>query len=390
MRKVVVCIADGMGDIPASGPDGRTPLEAASTPVLDSMTRHGVAGLCYTIPRGFDPDSDVGNMALLGYAPERYHTGRGPIEALSLDITPAADDLIWRLSLTNATGLGTDDSILSAGATELGCEEGPRLIRAMQHLFGGEDYTFYANEWYRHILVQHRAEAEQIALPPLPGPQSMLKQPMGAALGRYTPRIRLLMEALHTFLNSQSKTANLAWVWGQGRPLCLPSFEQQHKRRGCLVTGVSLLRGLARAASLELFAWPEFTGRADTDLRAKAAAASNFLQMGGDVAFVHVEAPDCCGHDGDYAGKKAAIERIDGELLAPLYRAFPDAVFLVTCDHFTPVSTGAHHPGPVPYLITHPSLPDSGIPRMTEGYCQAGALVTSGPALLEKVLSIVP
>jgi 2,3-bisphosphoglycerate-independent phosphoglycerate mutase len=390
VRKLIYCIADGMADVPAYCEQGITPLRAATTPVLDTMARHSVAGLCHVIPHGLPPDSDVGNMALMGYDPLQYHTGRGPIEALGMDAIrlPAgsisSDDLVWRLSLVCAEG---QSQMLrdahGGGVTNDQADRLAAMFDSALDAFSGGNLRVFANETYRHILVQRGGACFPEAGLPVPGPHTLLGRSLRETAAVYPSVLHQALEIMNRIAAEDAAPPDAVWLWGQGPLPVLPDFAVQHGLKACMVAGVSLLRGLGRAAGMQVVEDDAFTGTPATDLRAKARAAIAFLKNGGDAAFVHVEAPDHCAHAGDAAGKLAALEAFDRELLAPLVSALPEAVFVVTCDHLTSSATRTHERGAVPFLIHRKGLEFLPCDEFSEEGCSGLGEVESGPALLE-------
>ncbi|UZP68858.1 alkaline phosphatase family protein [Desulfovibrio mangrovi] len=389
MRKLVYCIADGMADVPAYCAGGMTPLRAAKMPILDSMARHSVAGLCHVIPDLLPPDSDVGNMALMGYDPLRYHTGRGPIELLGMAAASDAfaispDDLVWRLSLVCTEG--PECIMRDAHGGGIFDEQARSLIAAMsaelETVTGGE-FLVLPNEAYRHILVQRGAAAKPEASMRFPGPHTLLGQSVLPILQTYPPALQQALRSMNRIALDDASAPDRVWLWGQGPMPYLPQFSALHELYTCMITGVSLLRGLGRAAGMTVVDNPAFTGLPDTDLGAKAKAAIDFLESGGDAAFIHVEAPDHCAHGGDAEGKRRALEAFDRDLLAPLKAALPDAVFVVTCDHRTSSQTRTHECGAVPFIIHREGLEFLPCSEFSEEGCCGLAEVDSGPQLLE-------
>ncbi len=397
MRKLIYCIADGMADDPALCADAITPLQAAHTPNMNSMARHSVAGLCHVIPEGCLPDSDVGNMALLGYAPQECHAGRASFEALGRGVKLGRDDVAWRLSLVVQEDAGADTVMRDAQGGGVSTVEGRLVVERLRAVLSdiSGDLALYEDDAYRHILV-HRGGAA-LAETHTVGPHMLLGCSLTEHSDRYPALLRTAMEACAAELRILAVPPNGVWLWGQGRAPLWQEFAALHGLEACMVSGLSLLRGMARAAGLHVVEDARFTGLPGTDLGAKADAAIQFLRQGGDVAFIHVDAPDHCAHHGDFAAKAAALSAFDRELLGPLMAAEPGAVIVVTCDHVTAVSQRTHRPGPVPFMIyrkglvypataanpSNPSNPgDPGGFSFTEtGVCGLGE-VPSGPELL--------
>ncbi|KAF1075792.1 alkaline phosphatase family protein [Halodesulfovibrio sp. MK-HDV] len=391
MQKFIVCIADGAADDPSLCPEG-TPLELAETPVLDSMTRHSVAGLCYTIPEGYSPDSDVGNMSLFGYSPTLYHNGRAPIEAAALGLSVSTDDLIWRVTFCRTE----HETITAPCASSITQEEGEALIQALNAECSDTSFTFVSNKTYRHLLIQkngrllleeHNHNNGEQGLPAFAtsGPHMLQGIPLETKLCCYPVPLQIIIKKASALLAEHSTKTNALWLWGQGSPYSLPDFATLYQTNGCVVSGIPLLHGLGYMAEMEVISHPSFTGLPDTDLKAKAQAALTFLQEpDNNIAFIHVEAPDHCGHLGDATGKKNAIERIDRELLPILLQEMPDACITVTTDHLTPAATKAHAHGAVPFITYHPELPlQTSVHRFTEAECNKGVHLAKDTLLLD-------
>lgn len=391
MQKFIVCIADGAADDPSLCPEG-TPLERAETPVLDSMTRHSVAGLCYTIPEGYSPDSDVGNMSLFGYSPTLYHQGRAPIEAAALGLSFSTNDLVWRVTFCH-----TEHGIITAPcASSITQEEGEALIEALSAECDDTSLTFVANKTYRHLLIhkngrlllkEHNHKNDKQGLPAFAtsGPHMLQGLPLETELSCYPAPLQNIIKKASALLAERSTKTNALWLWGQGSPYTLPAFATQYKTNGCIVSGIPLLHGLGHMAAMKVISHPSFTGLPDTNLKAKAHAALAFLQEpDNNIAFIHVEAPDHCGHLGDAVGKKNAIERIDRELLPLLLQEMPDTCIAVTTDHLTPAATKAHAHGAVPFIAYHPALPlQTSVRRFTETECKKGVHLSKDTLLLD-------
>ncbi|SIO32303.1 alkaline phosphatase family protein [Halodesulfovibrio marinisediminis] len=393
MRKLIVCIADGAADDPSLCPKG-TPLERAETPFLDSMTRHSVAGLCYTIPDGFSPDSDVGNMSLFGYDPAKYHNGRAPIEAAALGIQTSENDLIWRVTFCR-----TENEIITEPcASSLTQKEGKVLIAALNAACDDSSYTFMANKAYRHLMIQkngrilleeHNRKLTQQGKSPLvtSGPHMLQHMPLHGELSRYPASLQAIIQKASQVLTSHTAKTNALWLWGEGNAYTLPDFATKYTSNACIISGIPLLHGLGHMAGMQVITHPAFTGHPDTDLTAKANAALAFLQEPqNNIAFIHVEAPDHCGHIGDAEGKRKAIERIDSELLPILLDKMPSACIAITADHLTPAATKSHAHGAVPFIAYHRELPEqTAVQRFTEAECKKGVHLSKDTILLSEL-----
>jgi len=392
--KFVVLVADGMGDWPVEELGGKTPLHAAATPVMDRLARHGVAGLCRTVPAGMAPGSDVANMALLGFDPARHHTGRGPIEAAAQGIEAGDDDLIWRMNLVTVDGFGPDGIMRDYSAGHIATPEAASLIAALKQRLDDEHFVMHPGVQYRHLLVQRgAADGPAARLAPRP-PHDILDRPIAPDLAEYAkaPALdRLVAEAarLLSGLPQNAARANAVWPWGQGRPLRLPRFQDAFGMAGAVISAVDLIKGLGRASDMRVLDVPGATGLLDTNYAGKVAAALDFLGHG-DFVFVHLEGPDECGHGGNARDKTEAIRRFDALVAAPMVDALWDAgaVFLVTCDHLTPTALRTHHADPVPFLLAWKGCTaPSNLPAFTEETAAStGVVVEPGHDLLRWAL----
>lgn len=361
MSKTVFLVADGMAGWPLDILGGRTSMHAASTPTLDLLAPKSRCGLCRTVPHGMPPGSDVANMSLLGYDPQTHHTGRGPIEAAAQGLTLDQDDLVWRMNLVRLTELTDAGVMLDYSAGHISTPEAAPLVARLADMAGGGPFQAVQGIQYRHLLVQRGGaltDAAKLAIRP---PHDILDQNIASDLAAYAsfPEMLAFLRMAHEYLRADtSSQATAVWPWGQGRPLTLPAFAERFGLRGAVVSAVDLVKGLGRAAGMEVLEVPGANGLIDTNYEGKVKAALDFLQRG-EFVYVHVEAPDECGHMGDAALKKRAIELFDQRIVAPVLEALAheDATIVVTCDHFTPVVRRTHTEDAVPFLVYRTQAP---------------------------------
>jgi len=392
-RKLLFLIADGMGDYPLPELDNATPLQAAKTPNMDAAAAQGTVGLCQTIPPGLPPGSDIANMGLLGYAPGRYHTGRGPIEAAAQGLTPQNTDLIYRLNLCTISELSPSGFMLDHSAGHIQTDQALNLVDKLRQELETDTLQIVPGFQYRHLLVQKQGlHAPEAGLDLIP-PHDILNQSLSSALQAYGQSQTLhnmLIKAHQVLTQTENPTqANTIWPWGQGQPLELPAFEQTFGLKGAVISAVDLIKGLGRAAGMQVLEVPGATGLVDTDYQGKITAAMDFLQDG-DFVFVHLEGPDECGHAGDFQCKLQAIERFDTYIVKPVMDnlADLDAAMCVACDHFTPLAVRTHTTEPVPFCFVDSRKARSG-PRQgfSETAAQQGSLhLNSGPELIPYLL----
>lgn len=355
MSKVLFLVADGMAGWPLETLGHRTTLEAAHTPTIDSLAVSSLCGCCQTVPTGMPPGSDVANMALLGYDPRRYHTGRGPIEAAAQGLRLAPDDLVWRMNLVTISDLAPGGIMQDYSSGHITTQTAAPLLARLAELAQGSVFTPVSGVQYRHLLVQKNGATTPAIDTAIRPPHDILDQSIDSDLHAFAtiPELEAFMRQAHAFLNAErSSQATSIWPWGQGSPLDLPDFTARHGRRGAVVSAVDLVKGLGRAAGMDVLEVEGANGLIDTNYDGKVQAALNYLQTG-DFVYVHVEAPDECGHMGKPELKRRAIELFDQRIVAPIVAAVRDidATIVVTCDHFTPVIRRTHTEDPVPFLI---------------------------------------
>lgn len=355
--KYVVVLGDGMADYPVDTLGGRTPLAAASKPCMDALA-DGAAGygLVQTTVRHLPAGSDVANLSVMGYDPERYYTGRGPLEAASMGVKLQPGDTAFRCNLITA-----DETIVDYSAGHITTAEAGELIRFLDSRLGREGLRFFPGVSYRHLLMIDGCPAGIECTPP----HDVVGQPVKDHLprGPGSEEIIRLIEASKELLadhpvNRQrvaagKRPANSIWPWGQGRTPSMPTFREKFGLDGAVISAVDLIKGLGVLAGLEVIEVPGATGYLDTDYGAKARYALDALKRK-DFLFVHVEAPDEMSHEGRLADKIRAIEDLDAKLVSPLLeglRRLGDFRLMVLPDHPTPLATKTHAYDPVPYII---------------------------------------
>jgi 2,3-bisphosphoglycerate-independent phosphoglycerate mutase len=360
--RYVVCIPDGAADEPLEELGGRTPLEAAAMPNLARLAAAGEVGRAAVIPAGMPPGSDVGNMAILGYDPARYHTGRAPIEAAAMGIDLQPGQVAYRcnlVTLDDSTGTMVDFS-----AHHIATELSTPIIEAVDaELGGGRDgISFYPGVMYRHVMVAPTELAKADCVPPhdLTGKPAILPEgPAAAALRRIMEASKEIVRAKAAELGAD---ATQVWLWGQGTRPMLPSFQSRWGLPGRLVTAVDLIRGLGVLSGIDPVEVPGATGYYDTDYEAKRDACLASL-ADRDLFVIHVEASDEAGHNGEADRKVEALENWDRRIIGPLAEALDDLGpwrLMLMPDHATPCALRTHTSDPVPYLIYDPADPGPG------------------------------
>lgn len=376
--KHVVILLDGVSDHPQQALGGRTPLQAANKPHLDALCSAGTLGTLVPGVPELPIGSDVGNMSVLGYDPRRYYSGRAPLEALNLGVDLKKGEVAFRANLVHVA----DGVMVDYSAGHIGTEEGRELLKMLDRRLGGPKVRFVGGTQYRHLCVLKGSAFEGAKCTP---PHDISGQAVEAHLpkGSGGKELRRLMEDTRLLLEGHEvnrerrregkRTANMVWLWGQGKPVPMPSFESRYGLKGAVISAVDLIKGLGRAAGLEVLEVPGATGWLDSNFKGKAEAALKALKKK-DFVFVHLEATDEAGHKGDAQAKVQAIEIIDAQLVAPIAEGLKgqDWRLLVTPDHSTPLHLRTHLLEPVPYFIYDSTAPRSGGPGYTEADAKAG------------------
>lgn len=369
--KYVVILGDGMADEPLAELNGRTPLEVAETPFLDELSKKSELGLSHTIPEGMKPGSDTANLAVLGYNPKDYYTGRSPLEALSIGVPMKDTDIALR---TNIVTLSDDDvpfeekTILDHSSGEISTEDAAILLKAVKEELQNETYQFYVGTSYRHLLIWDQGQVVDLAQP-----HDHLGQKIGPFLPE-DPTLRKMMIRSYEILKNHplnqariaagKNPANCFWFWGAGTKPILSSFEEKTGKKGVMISAVDLLKGIAVGAGMKNIIVEGADGTLNTNYEGKAQAAVDALTKDGyDFAYVHVEAPDEMGHQGSIERKVKSIEYLDQRVIRlvkeGLDAAGVDFRMLVMPDHPTPICVRTHTSDPVPYLIYDSTKPES-------------------------------
>jgi len=362
--KYLVFVPDGCADVQLPELDGRTPLEAARMPRLAALAARGEVGRAAVIPPGLPPGSDVGNMAILGFDPALYHTGRAPIEAAAMGVELGPDEVAYRCNLVT---LSDDDppTMLDFAAGHPTNEQSHAIIAALDDALGGghDGVRFHPGVEYRHLCVVPRAWAEADCTPPhdLTGEAAVF--PSGPA----SPQLRALMDASRAIVQTAAKpvgsTATQIWLWGQGVKPALPSFAKTYGVSGRMSSAVDLVVGLGVLTGIDVVDVPGATAGFDNDYRAQADACIASL-VDRDLFILHVEATDEAGHQGRADIKVDALERWDADIIAPVVDALvargDDYRILLMPDHATPCTTRTHSEDTVPYLLFDSCRPGAG------------------------------
>ena len=361
--KYIIVLSDGMAGRPLEELSGKTTLEAADTPNFDCLAEKAEIGLASMVPEGMAPGSDTANLSVMGYDPKIYYTGRSPLEALSIGVDMAADDVSFRCNLVTLTedgGAYEDQKIIDHSSSEISTEDSTVLLEALKEGLKREGYEFYAGTSYRHLLIWKHGEVLELT-----APHDILTK----TVGEYLPKDPVLFDMMKKSyailkdhpINAERKKqglnpANSAWFWGAGTRPALTSFEEKTGKKGVMISAVDLLKGIAVGADMDRIIVEGANGGLHTNYEGKADAAIHaLLEDGYDFAYVHVEAPDEMGHMGSMTDKITAIENVDGRVVARITEAMDrsgeDYRLMILPDHPTPICVRTHTSEPVPYMI---------------------------------------
>lgn len=398
--KYVILVGDGMGDQPIAALKNQTPLEAAIIPTMDYLASHGEMCLLQTIPTGFPPGSDVANLSLLGYQPEKYYTGRAPLEAASMGVSLNDDEIAFRCNLVTLD-FQEDDSVsmVDYSGGHISTEEAKVLIESLDKELGNDQIRLFPGVSYRHLLV-HKGELSNLETVP---PHDYTGQDVTEYWQRYqqTPHIKSLLAKACDLLASHEinekrrengqRPANAIWLWGEGKAPTMPTLQEQYGLTGALISAVDLLKGIGVYAGMEIINVPGATGYLDTNYAGKARAALDALQSH-DLVFVHVEAPDEASHQGLLPEKIQAIVDFDQLIVKPIFEGLQKSDFdfrlVIAMDHFTPVSLKTHTDPPVP-IAFYDSRENKSASDLAfnEKNGEAGPLINNGEQFMKKVLA---
>ena len=401
--KYIVLLCDGMADTPCPALNGHTPMEAAAKPHMDTLAAHAEIGMVRTVPEGMTPGSDVANLAVMGYDAKVCYTGRSPLEAANIGIDLADNDVAFRCNLVTLSEDGSsyeDRKMQDYCAGDIHTQEARELISSLQNAFGGGEFDFYTGTAYRHCMVWHGGKTALGTLTPphdIPGRrigEYLPLHPDAAPLLDMMRRSCALLED-HP-VNQKRRQAGLApanaiWLWGQGKRPQLENFTQRYHKTGAVISAVDLLKGIGRIAGMKVCDVPGATGYIDTNFSGKMQAAVDELKAGRDFVYIHVEAPDECGHRGEVQNKVKAIEAIDQQILGPLLDRLKDMTpysLLILPDHPTPLEIRTHSAEPVPYLLYRSNRETNGCPTFTEQAARdTGRFVEVGCTLIDRLFA---
>jgi 2,3-bisphosphoglycerate-independent phosphoglycerate mutase len=354
--KYLVLVGDGMADYPIDALDGKTPLEVARTPNMDIIASCRM-GCVKTIPDGMEAGSDVANLSLMGYDPSMYHTGRSPLEAASMGVTLGKDDVAFRMNLVTLDKRSDDDIIMvSHSSGDITTNESTEIVNDLKNVLESKNISIYPGVAYRHLLVWDSGPEKAGTIPP----HDVLDQNMAKYLASNEAVVKLIRSSWELLeshpvnikrKNAGLKVANSIWLWGQGKAPAIPLFKELYGLTGGVISAVDLIKGIGRYAGFTPIHVEGATGYLNTNYRGKAQGALDGLNTM-DFVFVHVEAPDEAGHNGNYKEKIEAIERFDKDVVGVALdglKKFNDYRIMVVSDHYTPIIKKTHTAEPAPF-----------------------------------------
>ncbi len=384
--KYIVVLCDGMADTPVEALGGKTPMQAARKPYMDALAKKAEVGTTTSVPDGMAPGSDVANLSIIGYNPAGCYTGRSPLEAANIGIELADTDVAMRCNLVTLSDEAeyADKTMVDYCAGDIHTAQADRIIQTLQAELGGGEFDFYTGTAYRHCLVWHSGTTELGKITP---PHDI----SGRVVGEYLPshpaaaKLLELMKKSEAILkdhpvNAERKAAGQnpatsIWLWGHGKRPQLQNFEEMTGLKAAMISAVDLLKGIGRLSGMQVCEIEGATGYIDTNFPGKMQAALDALKGGCDYAYIHMEAPDECGHRGEAENKVKSIEMIDELVLGPLLQALPELgefTMLICPDHPTPIAVKTHVSDPIPYLLYRSNAEvDSGVDSFTEDTARA-------------------
>lgn len=399
--KYIVVLGDGMADYPVEELGGKTPLEAARKPNIDSLARRGEVGTVRTVPAGMPPASDVANLSVMGYDPARYYTGRSPLEAVSMGLELGPTDVAFRCNLVTLSDepAYADKTMVDYCSEEISTEEARQLVAEVERRLGTEAISFHTGISYRHCMIWKGGPLKCGLTPPHDISQRVVRDYLPP--GETGRTILGMMQESHSFLRDHPvnrarrgrglRPANSIWLWGEGTKPAITPFRDKYGLEGSVVSAVDLIKGLGICAGLRSVDVEGATGNIDTNFRGKAEAALAELRSGRDFAYVHLEAPDECGHRHELENKVRSIELIDSDVVGTLLAGLEGLGayrMLVLPDHPTPLSIRTHASDPVPFLIYEKGAErESGVASYDEAQARTTGLhIEVGHTLMDRFL----
>jgi len=400
--KYVVVLYDGMADYPVPALGNKTPMELAKKPNFDALAQKGEVGLVKTVADGMKPGSDVANLSVMGYDAKKYYTGRSPLEAVSIGVKMEDTDVALRCNVVTLSDEEdyTKKTMVDYSAGDISTKDAAEIIKTVQEELGNEIFTFYSGVMYRHCLLWKNGTTDLGSMTP---PHDISGKVVGEYLSDHEnakPLIEMMKKSAEILKNhpvnlrriAEGKLpANSIWLWGEGKKPMLDDFYETYKVKGSVISAVDLLKGIGICAGMNTPEVENVTGYIDTNFEGKAKAAVKELENGQDFVYIHIEAPDECGHRNEPENKVRAIELIDEKVLPIIIEAlekYDDYKIMILPDHPTPIVTLTHASDPVPYMIYHKKNEVEGVETINENTAKAtGNYIEEGYTLMNKFIN---
>ncbi len=401
--KYVVLLCDGMADYPVEELAGKTPMEASKTPNMDMLAKKSTVGLVKTVPDYLKPGSDVANLSVLGYDPAIYYSGRSPLEAGSIGIDMKETDVSFRCNLVTLSDEENYEAktILDYCSDDISTREAKVLIEYLAEHFNSEEFHLYSGVSYRHCLIWDNGTLDVGTLTP---PHDITGNPIKEYIPSHKNAEKLydMMKKSYDLLKNHPvnierikkglKPANSMWFWGEGVRKPLMPFKEKYGLNGSMISAVDLLKGIGKFSEMNVIKVEGATGYIDTNFEGKAEAAVSELKNGKDFVYIHVEAPDECGHRYEIDNKIKSIEIIDERILGYVIKeldGFDDYKIMILPDHATPLSLKTHTNDPVPFLIYNSSKPIRGVNKYTEETGKStGLYIETGHTIMDYFIQL--
>ncbi|HOQ02046.1 MAG TPA: cofactor-independent phosphoglycerate mutase [Acetivibrio clariflavus] len=399
--KYVLILGDGMADYPVPQLNNKTPLQYAKKPNIDSLAKNAEVGMVKTVPDDLSPGSDVANLSVMGFDPQKYYTGRSPLEAVSMGLELSDTDVALRCNLVTLSDEEdySNKTMIDYSSDEISSAEAKELIEAVNARLKNDNFCFYPGISYRHCLIWSNGSTGLKLTPP--------HDISGKKIANYLPKGEINKPLLDMMVKSYDilkdhpvnkariakglRPANSIWLWGEGKRPSLPRFDEKYGIKGSVISAVDLIKGIGILAGLRNIEVEGATGNIHTNFLGKAQAALKELESGQDFVYLHVEAPDECGHRNEIENKVKSIELIDEQIVGTLLKGmekYDDYRIMILPDHPTPLSLMTHISEPVPFLMYQKSKPkDTGVESYSEDQAKnTGVYFAEGYKLMDYFL----
>lgn len=401
--KTLVLLCDGMADYPVKELGNKTPMGASNTPNMDKLAKKSKIGLVKTVADNMKPGSDVANLSVLGYDPQVYYSGRSPLEAGSIGIDMKSTDVSFRCNLVTLSDEENyeDKTILDYCADDISTAEAREIVKTLAEHFDNDEFKLYSGVSYRHCLIWDNGTTDVGELTP---PHDITGKPIKDYIPKHMNAKKLYDMMVKSYdvlkdhpVNKERekkglRPANSMWFWGEGTRKALMPFEEKYGLKGSMISAVDLLKGIGKFSGMNVVDVDGATGYIDTNFDGKAQAAIDEFKKGQDFVYIHVEAPDECGHRAEIENKKKSLELIDEKILGPVLNAldeYDDYKVLIMPDHATPLSLRTHTNDPIPFMMYYKNGEVEGKDEFTEKTAkETGIYIEDGYNILDKFIKM--